>query len=256
MSTVTNSISLPVSFTYSDNGTTKTITADAYKIWAAISTNDPGGLTIENILPGDQVIIYDASGLASFSASHVDLIKGVIGIANMIGGVVVIAATDGAATPFVEAWNKSVSKLGDAFPGTKGNKNRDAYGQDPGGDLSDGNYAKEEGGIIVCMPEANGTLYATPDTYLADGAKKNGRLPAYFSKKVKDCNSFFLSNKPGGQMQATATKSGHVHILAFDSDFSDNQGVYNIGVVVVRAASVVNANSIVGELLKAEPNQM
>ncbi len=249
-----NSIKLDVNFT-TDEGGNKELKADAYKVFAGISSNDPDGLTIENVLAGDEVIIYDATGTAYFSSSKMNLIKGVIGIANAVAGDVLMFATEGAAAPFVKGWNESLSALGSAFeaPEGKGSKARDSYGKDP----NSGDFGKNEGGIIVCMPDSSGVLYASDDNHLKDGAKKNGRKPEYFSDNVKNSNAFFPFNGSGGQMSAVAGKSGNVHILAFDgkgNGFTDNQGYYTIGVIVVRAHQTINKDSIIGKLMGADPS--
>eukprot|EP01084_Bolivina_argentea_P213789 363001_1 len=109
-------------------------------------------------------------------------------------------------------------------------KRRDGYGQDPGTD----DYAKNEGGIIVCMPKAGGALYATDENHLQSGAKQNGRLPKYFSQNVINLNSFFPCNKSGGQMLATAKQDGVLHIIAFDQKFSDNGGTYEVKINITR----------------------
>lgn len=251
-----NSINLDVSFSTVD-GDKKEIKADAYKIWAAVSSNDPDGLTIQNVLKGDEVIIYDAIGTAYFSSSKVNLIKGVIGVANAVAGDVLMFATEGAAAPFVKGWNESLSALGSAFsaPDDKGSKARDSYGKDS----NSGDFAKGEGGVIVCMPDSSGALYASDDNRLKDGAKANGRKPEYFSDNVKNSNAFFPFNGSGGQMSAIAGKSGNVHILAFDGQgngFTDNQGKYTLGIIVVRADQVFAKDSIMGKLLGAEPTNM
>lgn len=229
VTSVTPTLTLPLTIT--DSNGVNLGTAEAFKLWACVSATDETGILIDNVLPGDQVIVYDASGIASFKEANMALIKGVVGMANAIAGDALIFATDGAAAPFVDTWNKAVSSIGDAVgDGKMNHANRDMYGRDPG----TGDYAKEEGGLIVCMPESKGAVYATDDFYLTGDTKNHGRKYDYYSSKAKSMNVFYPCNVSGGLMKATAGIAGAVHILAFDSKFTDNCGSYTVGIIVLR----------------------
>ncbi|KAB2879782.1 hypothetical protein F9K33_08090 [bacterium] len=248
---VVPSLALPLDITDS-NG--KNIgQGEAFKLWASIPANDEVGVIIDNVLPGDEIIIYDASGIASFKETSMALIKGVVGIANALGTTALMFATDGAAAPFVSAWDSALDNvnkaIGDA-PIKHGR--RDAYGQDPG----TGDYAKDEGGLVVCMPETSGAIYATDDYHFADGAKSHGRKYEYYSKKAKANNVLFPCNVSGGLMSATATKAGAIHVLAFDEKFTDNAGSYTVGLVVIRGQrpSGKSRDAVYAEIVSAGPS--
>jgi hypothetical protein len=226
---VVPSLTLPL--TLKDSNGTNIGQAEAFKLWASIPSNDDVGIIIDNVLPGDEIVIYDASGIASFKSTSMALIKGVVGIANALATSALVYATDGAAAPFVKEWNNALDKVGKAV-GDSDIKHgrRDAYGRDPG----TGDYGKHEGGLIVCMPESKGAVYATSDYYLEDGAKDHGRKYKYYSDKAKSHNVLYPCNVTDGKMSAVAGVAGAIHVLAFDEKFTDNAGAYTVGLIVIR----------------------
>lgn len=229
----------------------QSVPAEAYKLWACIPANDETGIVIDNVQAGDTVLIYDASGIASFKSTNMDVVKAAVGIANAIVNGVAIVATEGAAAPFLAGWNGVVDKVQDAIPsGAVQHGRRDMYGRDPG----TGDYGKQEGGLIVCMPESKGPIYATSDYYLDDGSKSGGRQTKYFSKATKAKNAFFPCNVSGGTLQGTASMAGAVHVLAFDSKFSDNAGYYTVALLVLRGTSGKSQQQLISELTNAPPS--
>jgi hypothetical protein len=179
-------LTLPVNFTLASG---QTVPAEAYKLWACIPVNDETGIVIDNVQKGDTVLIYDGSGIASFKSTNMGLVKSAVGIANAIVNGVAVVATDGAAAPFLAGWNSVVDGVQSAIPsGAVNHGRRDMYGRDPG----TGDYAKNEGGLIVCMPESKGAIYATSDYYLADGAKSGGAPDQVLQRghQIEEC---FLS---------------------------------------------------------------
>lgn len=226
---VVPSLSLPINMNNSDGEDVGNI--EAFKLFASISTSDDVGIIIDNVMEGDEILIYDASGIASFKKTSMALIKGVIGIANAIGTSALVYATEGAAAPFVKEWNSALSSIGDAVgDGEIKHARRDAYGQDPG----TGDYAKNEGGLIVCMPKSKGAIYATDDYHLTGDTKENGRRVEYYSEKTIEKNAFFPCNVSAGKMSGVAQIAGAAHILSFDSNFEDNCGAYTVGIIVIR----------------------
>lgn len=226
---------------------------EGHKLWVSIPSNDETGVIIDNVQPGDQIFIYDASGICSFDKTNMDLVKSIVGLANAVAGSILLYATDGEAEIFLRSWNQALSAIGDAVGDADiEHKRRDAYGRDPG----TGDYAKNEGGLIVCMPKSKGAVYATSDYYLLDGTKDNGRKYDYYSDTAKNANLFYPCNVSGGLMSKTATEAGAMHVLAFDEDFSDNAGAYNVGIIVVRANRPSGASStdVYNSLLGAAPS--
>ncbi|GAB4040413.1 hypothetical protein [Spirosoma jeollabukense] len=233
-------------------------TVQAFKLWASVPANDEIGITIDNVQVGDQVYVYDGAGIASFDKVNMAAVKGIVGIANAIaGGALVVAQPETA--PFVAAWDTGISAILAALPDELGNKRRDMYGCDPG----TGDYAKDEGGLIVCMPESHGPIYATDNYTLTGDTKNDGRLYKYYSDDTKKVNAFFpcpvINNAtdPGsgdnGRLLGTATKDGAVHILAFDKDYNDNAGYYNVGLIIIRSNAVPDAPVMIQLLEESAP---
>ena len=110
-------------------------------------------------------------------------------------------------------------------------KQRDGYGRVRGQDR----FAAKEGGIIVCMPASYGPIYAHPGTHLDGAAEEHGRLHQYVQERLRD-RCFFPCRAPKGMMEMAATEDGPVHLLAFDSEYEDNEGVYEVEFSVHRGS--------------------
>ena len=39
---------------------------EGFKLWVSIPANDEAGVTVDNVLPGDEIIVYYTSGICSF----------------------------------------------------------------------------------------------------------------------------------------------------------------------------------------------
>lgn len=202
----------------------------AMELWVEVSATDQEGIVVDGMKKGDILEIHDISGICSFSESDNKVLAGFVAIA---GGILQDGTnyyTKDKADKTNEALEQQTKELQAELSNKNPNKRRDGYGQDPGTD----DFAKHEGGIIVCMPEAKGPLYATEENWLAGGAKKNGRLPEFISENIKSKNSFFPCRKTGGALSAKAMVDGTFHILAFDQKFNDNGGTYTVKVIVTR----------------------
>lgn len=218
-----------------------------FKIMVGVSSNDPVGAQIAGLEAGDYVGIGEMAGEASFSTVKVKLIKGIINVVNKIVGDTADILTDGAAEPVVDAWNDSLDLLEKGFDNDKPDKERDAWGE-----TKDGGYAVDEGGVLVCLPQAGGSLHQN-DIKLDNDAGSNGRLPKYYPQG----KAFFPCNLPGGLLYAEATKPGTAYILAYDSKFEDNQGVYNLEVCVLRpskAPAGLTVDQAIDKILSLPPN--
>ncbi|QHW00191.1 hypothetical protein [Spirosoma endbachense] len=232
-----------------------------YLVWASIPANDDKGIVIDNVLEGDEIEVYNTAGIASFDKVSMEPIKGIVGIINVVaGGAVVLAEPEMA--PLVAGFTAGVEAIIDAIPDELGTARRTAYGLDPG----TGDYAKNEGGLIVCMPESSGAIYATDDYHLTGDTKNEGRLYKYYSDDTKNVNAFFPcpvvndTNDPtspnNGRMSATSGKPGRgaINILAFDERFDDNAGYYNVGIIITRHSNIDQDVQLKEQLLEAVPN--
>lgn len=204
--------------------------AKEISLWAVVTANDSEGLIIDGIKKGDRVIIESANGIASFKETNMKFLKSIITITQAITEAGAAIYTEGQSTKFHDEFTASFDAIKEIVPNKITHARRDAWGEDPGTN----DYAKHEGGLIVCMPSAHGAIYATEDNYLADGAKKNGRQTKYFSKNIKNLNSFFPCNCSGGTREGVAKTEGSINILAFDSKFNDNAGYYEFKLKIIR----------------------
>lgn len=193
-------------------------------IWTEISSTDDSGVTIQGIKKDDTIEIESIAGICSFSGQTTG--RRVLSVVGIVGGI--LGATTGIAGTAGKLLKSQASSIktevGNASAkGDGGGKRRDGYGKDVGGK----EFAANEGGIIVCMPSARGPIYASQDNHLADDAKKEGRLRAHVRKAIQN-KCFFPCREEGGEMARKAQEDGTLHILVFDSDFSDNAGSYEM----------------------------
>ena len=202
-------------------------------IWTEISSTDDSGVSVQGIKKGDVIEIESIAGICAFSDQTT---KGrILSVAGIVGSVVGSAPGGG-----IVAASKLLKKAAGAIRTEVGNasgkgdpqggKRRDGYGKDVGGS----EFAAKEGGIIVCMPSAHGPIYASEDNCFKSGdAKRKGRLPEYVRPGIRD-KCFFPCREKGGRMRQVAQEDGTVHILVFDSDFSDNAGSYEMRFRITR----------------------
>ena len=204
--------------------------AKKISLWAVVTANDKEGLIIDGLNPGDRVEIDSGNGIASFKDTNMKPLKSIITIAQAATEAGAAVLTEGESLALHDQFQMSFDAIKDAIPDNIKHARRDAWGQDPG----TGDYAKHEGGLIVCMPSAHGAIYATEENYLASGAKQNGRQPKYFSNNINRLNSFFPCMCRGGIREAICKEDGAINILAFDSKFTDNAGYYEFNVDITR----------------------
>lgn len=104
-------------------------------------------------------------------------------------------------------------------------KRRDAFGVDPGS----GHKAKEEGGIIVTLPEAGGPYYSgdsdtTSRWIQPDGTRTDDHLPRH----IKLGTAFFPRQHAFSHNRRRVTGNGEIFVLAWDWKFEDNAGFYKV----------------------------
>jgi hypothetical protein len=213
-----------------------------FKLWVVVPANQPTGVLVDALQTDDQVIVNQTknlNGLAAFTKSKMPDIAGIVGMANYVRnrGNSLLYPDQTAATPFVNAWSQAFDAIKQAAHQNKiEHKRRNAFGKDPGGDKK---YALDEGGVILCMPEAAGPIYSNKDTRPASGSKDNGRLPKYWPERVKQLNSGFLYKSTPGFIVGGATRPGGLVVVAFDEGnaFGDNNGAYAMEVIIIRSSN-------------------
>ena len=200
--------------------------ATGVSLWAKVNSADANGVTIDNVKEGDVIKIDFIGGSASFSdRSGWDHIKSIIGIVGSMPEAILGSLGSQIGKAAKKAADNANLK---AFTG-KGLV-RNGYGR-----KKSGKFALKEGGIVVCMPSAQGTIHARKGTYPLQAAENRGRLATHVPAGIQD-KCFFPVR--GREMQMTASKAGVICILAFDSEFEDNEGAYEVKFTITRPSEM------------------
>ena len=190
------------------------------EFWAEISATDDSGVSVDKLKKGDELQIIEISGACSFAKGKSGLILSIIATtANAALGAAGAAAWKAA----VSSMRKDLDKHMAAGGGTDdndGGKKRDGYGREVGGA---GNYAQEEGGIIVCLPQAGGVVYSSKKVRRAKGGGGGDTGGGWFFPTRKDVGNTW-----------TIVRDGVLRIAAFDSNYSDNAGSYEVKFSITR----------------------
>ena len=196
-------------------------------IWARIEAEDPHGVTVEGLCPNDEVTIESISGHGWFAGTPgwQLAVSAVVGATtDMLQSIDVAKVLGGTVTKITD---ETGDRSGEEAQGRS--KQRDGWGRD-----EDGDFAQNEGGIIVCFPRSRGPVYAYDEYHLEDGVRREGRLRKHVPDNLKkEC--FFpvrLGNK--AELSRSANESGVLHILAWDNNYRDNSGDYHVKVRVER----------------------
>ena len=176
------------------------------EFWALVSATDGSGIAVDNVKEGDTFRIIDASGVCSFSKGKAKLVRSIVTVAASVATAGVAGA--GLWKKVTDSMRAELDKHAD--DDSRGAKRRDAFGQEIGGG---GNIAKEEGGLIVCLPPATGMVYS------------NGKVRRGDHKKPPPNGAYFLQR---GSISHAISADGVIRIGAFDSNFKDNAGCYEI----------------------------
>lgn len=189
-----------------------------------IATNDPLGISIEGMKKGDVISIESVAGLASFSTEY--------DWGNILGAS--ITAVLGAGLQIVDkTWTNgvfsSIIKRGENFmeeqfkDKKKPGKVRDAFGIDPGSQ----HKARQEGGVLICLPGNVGASYSGSDEK-AWIKKPGDRYDKARPPQIND-GFFIMRDRPHNTRYIRSDK-GQVVILAWDHKFHDNIGYYKMAV--------------------------
>jgi hypothetical protein len=192
-----------------------------------LNAGDDLGVMISGVRPTDTIQIVTAAGVASFAEDTENE-----GVGAFIG-IVAAGASLGASAfgapelaPVITAAGKFAA---DRFQEKKvKTKRRDPFGVDPG----TGHKARQEGGVIVSLPQAGGVYYSGNEDHeerwiKTPGTRDNAHRPSH----VK--GAFFLRrNAP----KEVARVAGDFIITPWDYSFLDNFGFYRLHVLVKRGS--------------------
>ena len=193
-----------------------------------INAADPLGVSIVGVQNGDYVEVLSPSGIASFSEDKGNpLASSIVGLVATGATVAVGAAGLPEVVPVINAAEKFAQEQ---FKATNAKtKKRDTFGVDPGS----GHKARQEGGILVCLPEAGGTFYSGDGDHKerwikGDGARTDDRLPAHVF------GSFFPRQGFGEHNRRKVTQTAPMYVVPWDWKFEDNAGYYKVFVKLTR----------------------
>jgi hypothetical protein len=194
-----------------------------------VNAADPLGVCISGVKAFDTIEVTFPSGLASFSKDKGNP------LASSIAGLVAVGAkavSDAYGHPEADPVIDAASQFAkNEFNGTgEATKFRDVYGRDPGS----GGWGLAEGGVLVCLPEAGGTLYSGDGDHRERWAGQPRRTTERRSPpKHVGRNGFFLGEKSSNKH--TCRKDGDIFILAWDEAYADNAGFYELHVLLTPA---------------------
>jgi|KBSMisStaDraftv2_1062788.scaffolds.fasta_scaffold08452_1 hypothetical protein len=198
------------------------------KVLFAVFLNaaDELGVCIAGVERSDIIQITSASGISSFAEDKGNpTASSLIGLIAVGAKAVLGGSGNGEFIPIVEA-AESFAK--DQFKATNAKtKRRDAFGVDPGS----GHKARQEGGVLVALPEAGGPYYSGESTsrYIkGDGTRTDEHLPAH----IPYGTAFFLIHGDTAHNTRTITQNGELYLLPWDWKFEDNAGYYKVFVLV------------------------
>ncbi len=186
-----------------------------------INPADYLGVYIDGIMPGDWIEVTSAAGIATFSTD-----TGHPFFSCLVG--LVAAGADAIATYFGQP--ELAKPIGDVETYVQGQlkatgagtKKRDAFGVEPGTGLK----AREEGGIIVCLPDAGGPCYSGDTDHQDRWIKKPGdRIPNNYPPNASGA---FFPVQGSVNNKGQASIAGQVYVLAWDWNFGDNAGYYKV----------------------------
>jgi hypothetical protein len=194
-----------------------------------LNAGDYLGVAISGVRATDTIEFVESTGVASYAEETENE-----GVASFIGivaaGASAAASAYGApeAVPVIEAADKfAQSRFKEKQVKTK---RRDPFGEDPG----TGHKAREEGGVIVCLPEARQLFYSGDSDHEERWIKEPGtRDDAHRPDHVK--NAFFLRGG-GSTNRRVAGGDGAFLIAPWDFQFSDNFGFYRLEALVKRGS--------------------
>jgi hypothetical protein len=189
-----------------------------------LNAADPMGVAILGVTAGDTLELVSAAGLASFAEdTENEGVSSIIGI--VAAGASLAASAFGApeATPVIGA---GATFAQDRFKERQvKTKRRDPYGVDPGSQ----HKARQEGGVLICRPEAHGVYYSGNDEKFwikKPGDRIDRHRPDHLGR-----NANFIRRGMGRTMSRGA---GDLYLVAWDHIFSDNFGFYELRVIMRR----------------------
>lgn len=194
---------------------------------AFINAESPFGLTISGMKAGDSIEFSSGEGLASFSKDEGHpLIQSFLGLLATAGKGAAIVEDEEKLAPIIDELDKKAEAL---FQGTGAAEQfRDVFGF-----AGSPTPARAEGGIIFCLPQAQGPYYPGDSDHDNLWVKPDGtRDQAHMPPQIITDTAFFPQRGFPSQDQMTATIDGEAYVVPWDSAFGDNAGFYKVFIIL------------------------
>lgn len=213
------------------NGFGKTViwdrSSNAILLAVFINAADPLGISISGVRPTDYITVSSVDGLCTFDQDkgnpNASSIVGIIGdglnaVLNMTGVGAAVSQMTSAAETFAQK----------QFKGTgQGQDVRDGFGRQP-----NGNIERQEGGILISLPQADGPYYSGQSE--ARWVKQaNPQTRADQNRPPQVVYGFYPQpNVPRPANGRQCGSAGEIYITPWDHAFSDNAGYYKVMVAL------------------------
>ncbi len=194
-----------------------------------INAADPLGVSIDGLKAGDHLHVLSATGIASYSEDKGNpTASSIVGLVAKGANIALAAAGAPEAAPLVNAAEEFAQEQ---FKATNvKTKRRNAFGVDPGS----GHKARQEGGLLVCLPEAGGIFYSGDGSHKDRWIKEGGdRSDTNRPAHVVGC--FFPKQGENSHNNRIVRQDGQAYVTAWDWKFEDNAGFYKAFVKLTRA---------------------
>jgi hypothetical protein len=194
-----------------------------------IAAKDDLGTAIVNLKKGDRVEVLYATGMAEFSGKKGEQLESIVTFA--VKGAAAAGAAAGKVPPqALRAIEKGADYAGKVFKMLGDSDVRDAYGKDKNRETK-----RQEGGVLICMPEAGGVFYSGGDRKRWVQGKDGGeRTDDRQPEHMKGRGAFFPIQGNQAHNTRTAKADGILHLIAWDFNFPDNSGYYRVIIRVTR----------------------
>lgn len=191
-----------------------------------LNAGDPLGVMISGVKATDTIEFVSSAGIASFAEETEN--EGVGAFIGIVAAGATVAASSFGAPELAPVIGAAAKFAKERFQEKKvKTKRRDPFGEDPG----TGHKARQEGGVIVSLPEARQIYYSGNSDHEERWIKEPGtRDTAHLPDHVK--GAFFLQS--GADNKRKTFADGDIIIAPWDYIFTDNFGFYRLHVLLKR----------------------
>lgn len=188
-----------------------------------INAADDMGVSVLGLQPNDLIQVTSAAGIASFSEDKGNPLASSITSLIAVGAKAALGLTGlPEIVPIVDAAEKFAQEQ---FKATNAKtKRRNAFGVDP----SSGHKARQEGGLVISLPEAGEPYYSGNDDHKERWIKTDGTRTDNHRPKHVALGFFPIPGNSGHNTRFVFGNNAPLYVLAWDHIFEDNAGFYKV----------------------------